>query len=492
MNNSSRESTEGGAKAILGPLTLRDTLAAAGALLILVGSLIPILMVGGYFSNLWMLPGGFFYPLITLVLPIVLGGAFTWRRFAGRTSLRVGSQTLDQIGSVIGLLGTGYFFFAVVATFTPAFLVALIGSLALLGATTLAPFIKPFAADFAPGQGHLLTRDVLPIAAVGASSDVPAAEAPASPKAKATVAPVEPRVEPEAAAFAAKSEPEPEVAVAAVVAVLPVAEVAPVAEVMVGQVVPVGLHVEDDAELADIVDAPEPGNVMAPNPAIARAAAAAAAASAAAAEDPEPVARYEWQSANDPADRTPAAVQAGTDDDVEHQADARMEAEAVAPAAEPETAVESEPEPEPEAAVVEPVESAEPAAEPVDEVVAAPIPAPVEDAPATSAHPITSGPAPTAAFSRIDLEEKLAQASVEPQEPEVFGATHPGDSRPQAFWFAVLETRTVYNEATGAPAFEIHPGGWVLALEDRGHEFVVQDSDGKLGVLRELNDIERG
>ncbi|GAA4372882.1 hypothetical protein [Paeniglutamicibacter cryotolerans] len=472
MNNSSVESTEGVAKAILGPLTLRDTLAAAGALLILIGSLIPILMVGGYFSNLWMLPGGFFYPLITLVLPIVLGGAFAWRRFAGRTSLRVGSQTLDQIGSVIGMLGTGYFFFAVVATFTPAFLVALIGSLALLTATTLAPFIKPFAADFAPGQGHLLTRDVLRTAAAAtetAAATVPAAEAAPSPQEEAT--PVAPVAEAEVVGFA----PEPAPEVAAVVAVLPVADV------MVGEVVPTGLHVEDDAELADIVDAPEPGNIMAPNPAIARAAAAAAAASVAAAEDPKPVARYEWPSA------TASAAKP-----VETEVDAEAAPEAAAPA-EPETVTE----PEPGSLVGEPMEEpieepAETAAAPVDEVIEAPVQAPGDEAPATSAHPIASAPAPTAAFSRIELEEKLEQAPVVAQEPEAFGATHPGDARPQAFWFAVLETRTVYNEATGAPAFEIHPGGWVLALEDRGHEFVVQDADGKLGVLRELNDIERG
>jgi hypothetical protein len=42
------------------------------------------------------------------------------------------------------------------------------------------------------------------------------------------------------------------------------------------------------------------------------------------------------------------------------------------------------------------------------------------------------------------------------------------------------------------PAFVIEPGGWVLALEDRGNEFLVQHSDGRLGVLRDLTNIERG
>lgn len=80
------------------------------------------------------------------------------------------------------------------------------------------------------------------------------------------------------------------------------------------------------------------------------------------------------------------------------------------------------------------------------------------------------------------------------------GATVDPASRPEesdsphyeAFWFAVAQPRTAYDERSGAPAFTIEPGGWVLALEDRGHEFLVQDTDGKVGVLRELSNIERG
>jgi len=49
-----------------------------------------------------------------------------------------------------------------------------------------------------------------------------------------------------------------------------------------------------------------------------------------------------------------------------------------------------------------------------------------------------------------------------------------------------------HHPQTGAPAFVIEPGGWVLALEDRGHEFLVQHTDGRVGVLRDLSNIERG
>lgn len=88
---------------------------------------------------------------------------------------------------------------------------------------------------------------------------------------------------------------------------------------------------------------------------------------------------------------------------------------------------------------------------------------------------------------------------VRSQEP--IGATVDPAHRPEqdedqpvqeAFWFAVAQPRTAFDEATGAPAFIIEPGGWVLALEDRGNEFLVQHTDGRLGVLRDLSNIERG
>ncbi|MBT2515078.1 hypothetical protein [Arthrobacter sp. ISL-30] len=81
------------------------------------------------------------------------------------------------------------------------------------------------------------------------------------------------------------------------------------------------------------------------------------------------------------------------------------------------------------------------------------------------------------------------------------GATVDPSSRPEeaengnsyeAFWFAVPQHRTAVDERTGSPAFTIEPGGWVLALEDRGDEFLVQNTDGRLGVLRDLSNIERG
>ena len=62
----------------------------------------------------------------------------------------------------------------------------------------------------------------------------------------------------------------------------------------------------------------------------------------------------------------------------------------------------------------------------------------------------------------------------------------------QAFWFAVPEPREAVDAKTGMPVFTIYPGDWFLALEDKGSSFTVRDSDGKEGVLRNLEGIQRG
>ncbi len=60
-----------------------------------------------------------------------------------------------------------------------------------------------------------------------------------------------------------------------------------------------------------------------------------------------------------------------------------------------------------------------------------------------------------------------------------------------AFWFAVDRKRPVFDEKTGAFLFNVEPGSWILALQDRGHDFLVQNTEGRAGVLRDLSNIER-
>ncbi|MDQ0824291.1 putative membrane protein YgcG [Arthrobacter sp. B2I5] len=97
-------------------------------------------------------------------------------------------------------------------------------------------------------------------------------------------------------------------------------------------------------------------------------------------------------------------------------------------------------------------------------------------------------PAATAVHQQVRAEQPIG-ATVDPSSRH-----DEADGQPihEAFWFAVAQHRTAYDPRTGAPAFVIEPGGWVLALEDRGNEFLVQHTDGRLGVLRDLSNIERG
>lgn len=103
--------------------------------------------------------------------------------------------------------------------------------------------------------------------------------------------------------------------------------------------------------------------------------------------------------------------------------------------------------------------------------------------------PAASGSAPTTVNPRVREQEPIG-ATVDPaSRPEEDDDVQPVH---EAFWFAVAQPRTAVDEHTGAPAFVIEPGGWVLALEDRGHEFLVQHTDGRVGLLRDLSNIERG
>ena len=120
-------------------------------------------------------------------------------------------------------------------------------------------------------------------------------------------------------------------------------------------------------------------------------------------------------------------------------------------------------------------------------------------APETATHDAGTGVAASARQSSPEPAATAVHQQVRSAEP--IGATVDPASRPEesddepaheAFWFAVAQHRTAVDPRTGAPAFVIEPGGWVLALEDRGHEFLVQHTDGQLGVLRDLSNIERG
>ncbi|MGY4541706.1 hypothetical protein ACVWY0_001619 [Arthrobacter sp. UYNi723] len=135
----------------------------------------------------------------------------------------------------------------------------------------------------------------------------------------------------------------------------------------------------------------------------------------------------------------------------------------------------------------------------VAETSAGDIPTAAAAAPEAATHDAGTGVAAPARQSAAEPAATAVHQQVRRVEP--IGATVDPASRPEesyeepaheAFWFAVAQHRTAVDPQTGAPAFVIEPGGWVLALEDRGHEFLVQHTDGRVGVLRDLSNIERG
>lgn len=361
-------------QAVLGPFTVRDVTVFASALLMFVGSLLP--MFGGRY-NLWNLNNLFFLALGVL-LPLVVAALFVARRLQPRNVVRIGSLSTDQFASVVASFAVTLFFLSAAGAFTVFVLVGLIGSVGLLLATVLAPHLPLLREDFkdrAEQPAHVVARE----------SAIPTRK-PAVPK-------------------PAKPEPAP-------------AGLAPVGVPVAPAPAPVGVATEP----------------------------------AAAVVRPERV--------TEPPATEAAAVR-------------------------------------PEPAAVVPVESAEPAVAEGRRDAQAPTPEEPKHMPAaTMATPIIGGAATGAGaatqhIGRVD-QPRAYQTIGATVDPATRRDESGHDGRYEAFWFAVAHPRVVVDEHTGMPAFTIEPGAWVLALEDRGQEFLVQDTDGKVGVLRDLSHIERG
>ncbi|GER22437.1 hypothetical protein NCCP1664_09340 [Zafaria cholistanensis] len=422
----------GEAHAVAGPFTLREAVLLGGALLLLVGSVLPFQVSSTVFANLWVFPGTLFHLGVTLILPLAVAGGFVWRRLVGRPVVRVGSLALDQLGSISAVLSVAYFFFAVVGSLNGAYLLGLFGALAFLAATTLTPFIPAFSADFEPAPGHLLTRPVRPVA-------LRTAAAPAFPKPGPAVS----ASAPSAAGTAAS---------------------APAAAASPGT----GSGSSQPAGATGWADSPAPAMASAPAPALASAPAPAAERSAPAGQEqsahllPETGALPESGAVQDTGAVPSVAAQSSGDSGQPGRASAWADSRASAPA------------------TVQTVERSDRTAQagqeqPQDELSREAAPS----AGAASSPATLSVPAVTPAAAESG-DEPFA-ASLHEEVPTSY----------QAFWFAVPQTRYALDETTGAVAFTLHPGAWILALEDRGDEFLVQDTDGRLGVLRDLAHVER-
>ncbi len=361
-------------QAYLGPFTLRDVVVFASVAVMFIGSLIPVTAGPGFYSNLWNSSSLFFVGL-GILLPLVVAGLFVAQRVMPSSRIRIGSLSVDQFGSVIALFAAAYFFIVTVYAFAIAPLLALIGALGLVAATTLAPHLPFFASDFA-GRSEVTAH-------VMARQTQQPAPKPAKP-AKPVAAAGQDGARQGAFGMASAGNREP------------------------GQY---GAAYGSD----DIND------------------------------------YGSERDANDAAGEMRGGYgneHAAYDDDSQAQ-------DTYGPEQQP----------------------------------------PGEE----EGYDYSGGgewaSTGTAAFPSVGNGEQ-------PRGDDSFGATrdsHPGtddedyaeEETYDAFWFAVGQTRDIIDEQTGAPVFTIEPGAWVLALQDRGDEFLVQNTDGRVGVLRDLSNIER-
>ncbi|MDP9982500.1 hypothetical protein J2W14_001888 [Pseudarthrobacter oxydans] len=380
--------------------------------------------------NLWNL-GSLFFLGLGILLPVVVTALFVARRVSPGTKVRIGSLSVDQFASVVASFAVAFFFLAVAGAYVPSMLLALVGALGLLAATVLGRLIPFFAGDF-------LDRAEVPAHVVARESAVPVRK-PRAPK-----APKEAKDENETAPKAAGTS-----AVAG----------------WAKRMTPGGKS--GAAGAAGASGATAAG----------AAAAAGAATSRPATSDAATGASAVRPAAASPAQEAPARASAPTP----VVSSPETQVAGIVPAA---TAPKPSAAEQTQAAVVAPGAAAAADGQPKDVHAASA----AEETRATEV-PVTSGhSAPTTVNPQVRQQEPIG-ATVDPaSRPE----EHEAQVVHEAFWFAVAQPRTAVDEHSGVAAFVIEPGGWVLALEDRGHEFLVQHTDGRVGVLRDLSNIERG
>ncbi|NKG19213.1 hypothetical protein [Paeniglutamicibacter terrestris] len=122
-----------------------------------------------------------------------------------------------------------------------------------------------------------------------------------------------------------------------------------------------------------------------------------------------------------------------------------------------------------------------------------------------AAHPATSlSPAApvdikaTAALSRADIQAhqeaaEKAKARAAAESEQGFGAraeVHEPEEKHTSFWFALNAPRPVFHPGNGKQLTMMQPGTWILCLEDRGTEYLINQANGTPAVLRNLDDLQ--
>ncbi|MFZ3451935.1 hypothetical protein [Arthrobacter sp. 7Tela_A1] len=438
-------SVDGGAHAVAGPFGMRDIVVGSAVLLMLIGSVLPF-ATGGRL-NLWSAFSLFFVG-IGIILPVAVAGLFVARRLSPGTRLRVGSLSLDQFASVTAVLAVIFFFLQLVYVFSVGALICLIGAIALTAATTFAPHIPPFAAEFSGRKeipAHPMAREALPL--VRAPKPVPAPKDAGHPAGQ-----------PQTGAFGQYPDARHEADAGQAAGARP-----------------------DAGRVSTDRGGDHQGTLNAGHPGVERDHGAPARAGQG--EVRPGAARASGAGAAGVAGGAGSAAGAGVAGGAGSAAAAAAGAAAAgaAGAGTPRTgAVSGETAPSgssadrPEKAQAPATQDS--AAKPAE----TPAPAGQDSLPATTVNPAVSAGSPSSGFPATQSQESIS-ATREENENVV-----------EAFWFAVGTPRQIVDERTGMPLFMFYPGDWELGLEDRGHEFLVQDKrTGRIGVLRDLSNIER-
>ncbi|WP_054012554.1 hypothetical protein [Arthrobacter sp. ERGS1:01] len=452
-------------KAVFGPLTARDVTVLGAVLVIFVASVLPIVFTYGLTGNLWNV-AGLYFTGIGVILPLVVGALFGIRRMSPELKLRVGSLSVDQFASVVASFATAFFFLGTVTNFKVAYLVGLIGALILLAATVLAQWIPVFAADYANRAevtAHPAARDAVPAvhrpAAPKPALALPAGAGSASASTSGTAA--------TAAAAAAAAAAKPQYGQKA--PGKDAADKPAAGQAAAGQP---GFGWNAGPQAAGHTSA---GQIFTPADASAtqQATAPAAAASAATSAPATAATAAAGAETAEPQGVKTAGVSAGdanfTAEAAEAAPETRVTPEVPSASTAPETEEASAESAIPAEAVAEETADAGTGVEPVQEA-----------APATMLHPKVTESEPV---REAPVRESIG-ATVDPQAAKAAVVADP-------FWFAVDRPQNVVDEHSRQFVFKLTPGSWILALEDRGTSFLVQDSHGKTGVLLDLVGIER-
>ncbi|MGO4591269.1 hypothetical protein [Paenarthrobacter sp. 2TAF44] len=435
-------------EAVAGPFTIRDLTVFGSVLLMFIASLLP--MFRGLY-NLWNV-GSLFFLLLGIILPVVVVALFVARRLQPGTIVRVGSLSIDQFASVTAAFAVPLFFLTIADSFNGSVLLGLVGSIGLLAATVLAPHLPFLSADFkgrAETPAHVVARQAaIPTRKPAAPKPPKEPKAPKPASGASTPGFQTFGYQPQGAGSAGAHPYAPPAGASPYVPPATSGPVAPTPTAPAPTGGPAVVHSADSTPPAEPqAAAPAAGPASAPT--------AAGPASAPTAS-------------GSPAQASPAEPSPAEPDVV-----VGNPAEPQSPTQAPATTQHAQ----------QPAPAQAAAPQPVAQTPAAP-------QPAAQTPPNERAWAATMATPIVSADTRSVSDSI--------GATVDPSSRSEdspayeAFWFAVAQPRTAYDERTGAPAFTIEPGGWVLALEDRGDEFLVQDTDGKVGVLRELSNIERG